>query len=148
MSKSLIAKDALRPFGLKIDNLDNEGVAQARSIIRGGAEAIGTTAAAKVPRKSGSTANQVRVLQEDAFGNTWAIVSRTLQGYLMQWGAKGHKIAPKTKKALRIGNVFIRGPVQHPGIKPRRWLTKSFKEIEPIIKAQLEIMLGSLIRKK
>ena len=146
MSRSLIAKDALRPLEQKIDMLNAEQIAGARLIVKDGADMIAATGANKVPKKTGATASQITVRQENQ--NTWAIVSRTLQGYLMQWGAKGHDIAPKDKKAMRIGNVIIRGPVKHPGVKARRWLTKSFKEISPIVTAQLEALLGGLIRKQ
>lgn len=148
MSKSMISRNALQPFGLKIDHLNTAGVAGARAIIRDGAEAIGDSAIAKVPKKTGATAGNIDVKQEDSFGNTWSISSRTLQGYLMQWGVKGHDVAPKSKKAMKIGAVIIRGKVKHPGVKARRWLTNAYKEIAPIVTAQLEGLLGGLIRKK
>lgn len=147
MSKSMIAKDALRPFGLKIDNLTEDSVAQGRAIIKEGAEAIGALGAQKVPKLTGHAASQIYVKQEDTFGNTWSITSRSLAGYLMQYGVKAHAIVPKDK-ALKIGNVIIKGPVKHPGVKARRWLTGAYKELAPAIFAQLEEMLGVSIRKK
>lgn len=148
MGRSLIAKDALRPFGLKMDHMSAEGTERARAVIRVGAGEIGAAGAALVPKKSGKTASQIAVKQEDSWGNTWSVTSRTLQGYLMQWGADAHTIKPREKKAMRIGNAIIRGPIRHPGVKARRWLTKAYKQVAPMITARMEAMLGEVIRHK
>lgn len=50
--------------------------------------------------------------------------------WMLEAGTKPHKIAPRNrlKNFLQIGNRFIRGSVQHPGVRPRRWMSKAYDD--------------------
>lgn len=150
MSRSLIAKDALRPFDLKLDQLNSDSIEGARAEISQGAEDIKDSGISKLPRKTGYAASKVFTQNEDPFGNSVAIVSQSVQAYWLEWGTRKHEIHPqptKGKKALTVfGKVFRR--VQHPGIKRRHWLLKSYKEIAPQVFERLGLMLNASIKKK
>lgn len=143
-------KDALKPFELKIDQLNSEVTKEARGALMDGARDMATAGIAKLPRRSGEAASRVTYQKEDAFGNTVSVLSESPQAYWLEWGVKKHEIHPqptKDKKALKIGNAIFRR-VQHPGFKARHWLRGAYKQVAPLLYARLEEILGVAIKKK
>lgn len=150
MGKSLISKDALKPFEMKFDQLSGDTITEARSVLMDGAKEIAEAGAAKLPRRTGEAASRVTYQKEDAFGNTVSIKSMSAQGYWLEWGVKDHEIRPQpssNRKALKVGNAIFRR-VQHPGFKARHWLRGAYKQVAPLLYARLEEILGVAIKKK
>lgn len=42
--------------------------------------------------------------------------------HIVEMGARRHRIAPRAKKALEIGNKFVAGAVDHPGTRPQPFM--------------------------
>lgn len=147
MPKSMIVKDALRPFEMKIDQLLETTVIEARGALMDGANQMAGVGSQKIPRKTGQTASKIKTKKEDAFGNTVSVGASGPEAFWMEYGTKKHEILPSNKKALKFGNTFVK-KLQHPGVKARRWLRGAYKVVAPILYARLEAILGRSISKK
>lgn len=66
---------------------------------------------------------------------------------LLEGGAKAHKIAPRKKSVLRLGQRIVQGSVNHPGIKARHWMTGAFDSSRSTIESQFYIGLNKWIQK-
>ena len=147
MPKSMIVKDALRPFEMKIDQLLETTVVEARGALMAGANQIAGVGSQKIPKKTGQTASKIKTKKEDAFGNTVSVGASGPEAYWMEYGTKKHEILPSTKKALKFGNTFVKR-LQHPGLKARGWLRGAYKIVAPLLYARLQTILGTSIKKK
>lgn len=68
--------------------------------------------------------NGIRYRVGFRFGKGWD----GYKGHLVEFGTAPHLIPRKGKvKPMKIGNTVFMGPIEHPGTKPNRFVTRAFE---------------------
>jgi HK97 gp10 family phage protein len=116
-----------------------------KSGLTAGAAIVRDEARRNVPRKSGKLAKAIvsgspRKLQD---GNYSITNDHAFIGLFLEFGAAAHMIGRKSGKGviggstvLKVGDRFVSGPVQHPGIAPRPFMRPALDtKAEEVIQA-------------
>lgn len=103
-----------------------------RGALRAGMKPIQAAAKAKVPRKTGTLADGLKIYTKVSNGKVIARLRATgKDGFLAYWfeytGARAHEIKPKNRRSMFIAGIFSE-LVQHPGFKPKPFLRPALDE--------------------
>lgn len=100
-----------------------------RSALRQGANVFKVEVRENIPVDSGELRRSVRVVTKAKGGKVTASVrvgnKRAWYGHMVEFGTKPHKIVPKKKGALVIGQTRAM-VVDHPGAKPHPYMRPAF----------------------
>ena len=89
-----------------------------------------------VPSRTGALRRSIRVSARVKAGVITGTVTAGRSGkkgdpfyaHMVEFGTKRHLIAPKNRKALKIGGKFIRKPILHPGLPEKPFMRPAFDE--------------------
>lgn len=55
--------------------------------------------------------------------------------HIVENGAKEHELSPKTKKALKFGEVIVKRVPRHPGVRATKFMARAFNQHDRILNA-------------
>ena len=100
-----------------------------------------------VRSRTGSLRSSLFAVVEDggAIGVTGRVGSTDFRGLLFEQGTAAHEITGSPLAFFDGERMVFRPRVQHPGIRPRRWLQSAYDVAAPELKAAIEQELQAAI---
>lgn len=105
-----------------------------RDAVANGTRAVYRTAVAKAPVKTGALRQGiVMALGTDPRFASGVIKSTVFRGSFVEFGTKERTVKPKRKKAMKIGDVFVRGEIYNGKVIARPFMRPAIEQERPKI---------------